>query len=85
MSKMEAHRTYIEDENGALTDQTLCIIHPASDESIKLVLKSDETSADGASNWVWVRFQNGDLCLAKFPQGDTYLECELDAQAPSNI
>lgn len=31
---------------------------------------------DGRSEWLWVRFANGDLMCGFFPHGDTYFEHE---------
>lgn len=80
---MKAHITYIEDETGADTDKVLAYIHPASQDSVNYVLaQSTKDKSNGRSQWVWVRLQNGDLCLAVFPYGDTYLALEADAQYP---
>lgn len=53
--------------------------HPASDESVALVLSKDPEDGDGRSEWLWVRLENGDLLLGCFPQGETYFEVEEDA------
>lgn len=56
---------------------------PASPESIALMLKADETSMDGRSNWLWFRLPNGDLIFGCFPEGDTYFATEADHGQPS--
>jgi hypothetical protein len=32
---------------------------------------------NGTSPWMWLRLANGDLVFGCFPQGDTYLNCEV--------
>lgn len=69
------HYTYDNDD----CQRLLATIHPASEQSMQLVLAADEHSDDGRSQWVWLRLPNGDLILGVFPQGETYLACEEDA------
>lgn len=76
MTKLKAHHTY----DGEDPSRIIASIHPASAASIALVAKASENSLDGRSQWVWVRLPNGDLILGVYPQGDTYLRCEEDAQ-----
>ncbi len=77
MSRVTAHQTKLDcHENGDLVS-----IHPASAKSIHAVLDSDIEDENGRSQWVWVRFPNGDLVLGIFPQGDTYFSVEEDAAA----
>lgn len=57
-------------------------IHPASQESVNLVLSQSEDDADGRSQFCWVRLPNGDLVLGVFPQGETYFAVEQDASYP---
>lgn len=78
MADMKAHVTKLADNEG---DHIL--IHPASPESVGKVLSADPTSVDGRSPFVWVRFPNGDLVLGVFPQGETYLDVENDAEYPA--
>ena len=78
MSDMKAHHVYDDEE----TSRVIASIHPASAESVKLVLAADEKDDDGRSPWMWVRLPNGDLILGVYPQGDTYLQLEADAQYP---
>lgn len=42
------------------------------------VLNAAPEDADGhaRSQWVWIRFPNGDLVLATYPQDDTYFGVE---------
>lgn len=61
---------------------TSALVHPASPESVELVLNSDDESGDGRSPWIWLRLPNGDLILGVFPQGDTYFAVENDAAWP---
>jgi hypothetical protein len=67
-------------EQGDEWPVTLAYIHPAGDAAVSLVLAADIESEDGRSEWVWIRFENGDLALGVFPQGDTYdaIEAEQD-------
>lgn len=64
-------------------DNTILSVHPASKEAVELVSKATEDGMDGRSNWVWVRLTNGDLMLAVYPQGETYMAVEYDAQYPT--
>ncbi len=50
---------------------------PASWDSVMTVLKGDD-DGDGRSEWLWVRFPNGDLMLACYPQGECYFNTETD-------
>ncbi len=60
-------------------DTAHVVIGDASYSSVLTVLAADESSEnDGRSQWVWVRFPNGDLLLGTFPQGDTYFSTERD-------
>jgi len=59
--------------------------HPASDESVALVLGKDPDDDDGRSEWVWVRLENGDLLLGTFPQGEAYFEVEVDADMAGHV
>lgn len=48
-------------------------------DDVEHVLATDPELDDTRSQWVWMRFPNGDLVLATYPQGDTYLDvCEVD-------
>lgn len=73
---MKPHGLYLEDENG-VAQQQVAWVNPAKQEDVDLVLSQPVSSSvvgsDGRSPWVWVRMQNGDLMLATFPQGDTYM------------
>jgi len=79
---MQPHITYIEDDSARATDQFAAMIHPASPDAAARVLAKPENTEDGRSRWVWVRFQNGDLCLGTFPYGETYFDVEVDAEYP---
>lgn len=49
---------------------------PASREAVDFVLSQQIDSSDqhdGRSEWFWLRLANGDLALATFPHGDTYV------------
>lgn len=78
---MQPHRVYSEEREG----EVIAWVHPAHSSFVKKVLDADQHSPDGRSNWVWVRLPNGDLILGVYPQGDTYEECEADAQFPRNV
>jgi hypothetical protein len=68
----------VEDNDG----KEIAFIHPASDESVSLVINASIDSGDGRSDWVWVRLTDGTLVLGVFPQGDTYFAVEEDAVFP---
>lgn len=57
-------------------------VHPASMESVSKVMNSEVGGDNGRSEWVWIRIPNGDLILGVFPRGDTYFDCEEDADYP---
>ncbi len=57
----------IEDDEG----RHLAYLHGASDASVWQVLKAD-VSANGRSEWGWLRLANGDLYLTVAPHGDMY-------------
>lgn len=61
---------------------TLATVHPAKAEVVDFVLSQPPGTADGRSEYVWVRLQNGDLILGVFPRGDTYFAVEEDARYP---
>jgi hypothetical protein len=61
-------------------DRVLAYIHPADPLCVQRVLHAPTEGGNGRSPWMWLRLPNGDLMLGVFPQGDTYLECEADAQ-----
>lgn len=70
-----------EDFYTANADLAPCLVDEwrnASAESVATVLAADESADDGRSQWLWIRFANGDLVLACFPQGDTYSATEVD-------
>jgi hypothetical protein len=55
-------------------DGLLAWYYEASQEAVDFVLAQPEGDDDGRSSWTWLRLANGDLALAVFPRGDTYLE-----------
>lgn len=55
-------------------------IHDANPEAVLQVLGAPEDDLDGRSQWLWIRFPNGDLVLGVFPQGETYSAIEVDAE-----
>jgi len=75
---MQPYITELEDDERAV------YIHPASQKSVDrvLLLADPDDVRDGRSPFMWVRLPNGDLCLAIFPYGATYDDCEVDAQYP---
>lgn len=72
--EITAHPIYGTDERGN-EDRTrqIAYVTPADDKDADWLL-SRPRDDDGRSNFVWIRFGNGDLVLAVYPQGDTYLE-----------
>ncbi len=49
----------------------------ASQEAVNGIVATDPDGIDDCrSQWVWIRFPNGDLFLACAPQGDTYFTWE---------
>lgn len=79
---MKAHR--ILDDFGTPDRPTLAWVHPASAKAVRKVLRQSTATGHGRSDWVWLRLPNGDLIMGVFPQGDTYLEMEADAQYPGD-
>lgn len=53
-------------------DLTRIQTRPASKAAVEAIMKADERSLDGRSNWLWFRLPNGDLLFGCFPEGDTY-------------
>ncbi|MGE5510373.1 MAG: hypothetical protein ACM31O_03865 [Bacteroidota bacterium] len=81
--KLQAHEIYdVDDDTGAVRDRVIARVHPASDSSVMEVLRADQDSEDGRSQWMWLRLSDGTLMLGIFPQGDTYFACETDARYP---
>lgn len=78
MTKLQAHHVYDDDD----PERVIATVHPASPESVALVAAASENDPDGRSQPMWIRLPNGDLILGVYPQGDTYFECERDAQYP---
>lgn len=70
---------YINDQN---EDRTLLHRHPASKAIANMVINTEQVTLDGRSEWLWIRLSNGDLILGCYPQGETYMACEEDAQMP---
>lgn len=68
---------------------TIGWVWPAERDAVDYVLSqsSEELGFDGRSNWVWIRLANGDLVLATYPQGDTYVSVVDDPrnQMPADI
>ena len=54
--------------------EAIVSLSDAEPNDVLHVLEADSMANDGhaRSQWVWVRFPNGDLMLATFPQDDTY-------------
>ena len=76
MTKLKAHHVY-DDED---PERIIASVHPASMQIVSKVLTKVPSDPEGRSQWMWVRLPNGDLILGVYPQGDTYLRCEEDAQ-----
>lgn len=52
---------------------------PAPREAVEYILAQPiggDGKYDGRSHWVWIRLPDGDLVLATYPQGDTYMSTE---------
>lgn len=86
---MKAH--IVEENLSELMDvdnppEALCLatVHPADPAVAEWVLSqsADPLNMDGRSEFMWIRLANGDLILGVYPQGETYWECEKDAQFP---
>lgn len=61
----------------------LATVFPASTESVLNLLAAPQTKEgenDGRSEWVWIRFANGDLVMGIFPQGGVYEMLEGDVE-----
>lgn len=60
-------------------DLTKIKYKPASEDSVRTVLKAPVNSLNGRSNWLLFRLPNGDVIFGCFPEGDTYFDVEGDA------
>lgn len=61
----------------------LATVFPASTDSVLNLLAAPQTKEgedDGRSEWVWIRFANGDLMMGIFPQGAVYEILEGDVE-----
>ena len=62
----------------------LAELAPMTDEQVEYMLAQPIDVApcemDGRSEWLWVRFPNGDLMCGFFPHGDTYLAHEAERE-----
>lgn len=67
-----------DDDEGSPGERVIGVMRPASPESVEAVLSADENDDDGRSQFFWLRLSNGDLVLATFPQGETYMKTERD-------
>ena len=72
---MDAHVTTLDYDDGMQV-----LIHPATKEAVKTIMEAPLETGDGRSEWMFLRLPNGDLFLGVFPQGDTYLAVEADAE-----
>lgn len=59
----------VRDDNALIATQK-----PASAEAVVKVLNTAVGDPDGRSGFKWLRLVNGDLILAIYPLGDTYME-----------
>lgn len=64
------------------TPQIIGWMQEANPDVAKIVLDADTSGNNGRSCWYWLRLANGDLMLACFPQGDTYIATEADDNRP---
>lgn len=62
--------TYVDDDTG----NEIAWATAANPAHVADILSAPTDTNNGRSNWVWVRLSNGDLLLAVFPQGETYLK-----------
>lgn len=63
------------------TDQQAHVyLEDAMPTAVAEVLAADPDDEDGRSQWLWMRFPNGDLVLATFPQGETYFSTAWKAK-----
>ena len=89
MTKTQPHAITCDIERGAgpkretWEELQIATVHPASQESVDLVMSAPEGGYDGRSEHVWLRLENGDLILGVFPRGDTYFAVEVDASYPA--
>ena len=69
----------LRDEDGDVPTATV-LVSDASEASVLTVLNADPDAVLGfaRSQWVWLRFPDGTLALATFPQDDTYSATEAD-------
>jgi hypothetical protein len=59
----------------------LATIIKANPNTAQMVINA-AVNNNGRSPWLWVRLANGDLLLATFPCGDTYIATEKDRKRP---
>lgn len=71
------HTTHHDQDSG---QEAHIVVADASEGSVFTVLAANPNADSGhaRSQWVWIRFPDGDLALATFPQDDTYFATELD-------
>jgi len=51
---------------------------PMGSEAIKMVLDAPTSGDDGRSEFFYLLLANGDLVVACYPQGDTYMSLDAD-------
>lgn len=53
-----------------------------ADTIVKLLeTEPDDSTDDGRSEWRWLRLADGDLMVGFWPQGDTYMDLEVEVEA----
>lgn len=57
-------------------DENLWSEQAAPPESVDYILAKPIGGEDNRSSWVFIRLPSGDLVLATYPQGETYLMTE---------
>lgn len=71
-------KKYMTKEDATLCPDNIVYVEPASKKAAKMVVKADEETGDGRSEWFWMRMPSGDLLLCTYPQGETYEATEWD-------
>lgn len=75
---------YYDDECDDAPDTYMVRVN-ASQQSLMAMLSADEDDNDGRSQWFWFWLPNGDRIFGAYPQGDTFLETEIDSEVPQSV
>lgn len=80
MTALSQERTEIEAHQDYELGMPIAYHYPADIDDVVKVMAQSPNDENGRSDWRWIRLDNGDLALALFPQGETYMELERTFQ-----